>query len=147
MGSLFLLLPMPRILAIDYGNKRTGIAVTDNLKMIASALTTLHPKELIQFLKEYTVKEEVECIVIGKSNKLDNTDNEIEKNIQSFIVDLKNNFPAMKLERIDERFTSKIAQRAIIDAGIKKMERRDKSLVDKVSAAIILQSYLELNSK
>ncbi len=135
---------MSRIIAIDYGTKRTGIAVTDNLKMIAGALTTLHPKELIQFLKEYTAKEEVECIVIGKSNKLDSTDNEIEKNIQSFIVDLKNNFPAMKIERIDERFTSKIAQRAIIDAGVKKMDRRNKSLADKISATIILQNYLEI---
>ena len=134
---------MPRIIAIDYGNKRCGIAVTDNLKMIASSLTTIHPKELIKYLKDYMLKEEVECMVIGKSNNLDNTENEIEKNISSFIVDLKNNFPAMRIERIDERFTSKIAQRTIIDSGIKKMERRDKSLVDKVSATIILQTYLE----
>ena len=117
--------------------------MTDNLKMIATSLTTLHPKELIGFLKEYMHKEEVECIVIGKSNNLDNTENEIEKNISSFIVDLKKNFPAMKIERVDERFTSKMAQRTIIDAGIKKMERRNKSLVDQVSATIILQSYLE----
>ena len=91
----------------------------------------------------YIKKEEVECIVIGKPTNLKNADNEIEKNIQSFIVDLKRNFPAMKIERMDERFTPKMAQRSIIDAGIKKMERRDKSLVDKVSATIILQSYLE----
>ncbi|MBI4930086.1 MAG: Holliday junction resolvase RuvX [Bacteroidetes bacterium] len=134
---------MPRIIAIDFGNKRTGLAVTDNLKIIATPLTTLHPKEVIIFLKEYLKKEEVECIVIGKSNNLDNTENEIEKDIQSFIVDLKNIFPAMKIDRMDERFTSKMAQRTIIEAGIKKMERRNKSLVDKVSATIILQSYLE----
>lgn len=137
---------MSRILAIDYGNKRTGLAVTDNLKIIATALTALHPKEVIPFLKNYIKKEEVECIVIGKPTNLDNTDNEIEKNVQSFIVDLKNNFPEIKIERIDERFTSKIAQRAIIDAGIKKMERRNKSLVDKTSATVILQSYLELKN-
>ena len=136
---------MPRILAIDFGNKRTGIAVTDNLKMIASTLTALQTKEVIPFLKEYLRKEDVECIVIGQPLNLDNTDNEIEKNIQSFIVDLKNNFPKMKIERVDERFTSKIAQQTIMNAGIKKMERRNKSLADKVSAAIILQSYLEMN--
>lgn len=134
---------MPRIIAIDFGNKRTGLAVTDNLKMIATGLITLPPKEVIGYLKEYSSKEQIECIVIGKSNNLDNTENEIEKNIQSFIVDLKNNFPDMKIERMDERFTSKMAQQAIIDAGIKKMERRNKSLVDQVSATIILQSYLE----
>ena len=134
---------MPRIIAIDFGDKRTGIAVTDNLKMIATALITLHPQEVIPFLQDYMKKEAVECIVLGKPVNLNNTDNEIEKNIQSFIVDLKKNFPEMKIERMDERFTSKIAQRTIIDAGIKKMERRNKSLVDKVSATLILQSYLE----
>ena len=135
---------MSRILAIDFGNKRTGIAVTDKLQMIASSLTTVETKNIISFLQDYMKKEEVECIVIGQSINLDNTDNEIEKSIQSFIVDLKKNFPQMKIERIDERFTSKIAQRTIIDSGIKKMERRNKSLVDKESATIILQSYLEL---
>ena len=136
---------MSRILAIDFGNKRTGIAVTDNLQMIASSLTTVETKNIISFLQDYMKKEEVECIVIGQSINLDNKDNEIEKNIQSFIVNLKNIFPHLKIERVDERFTSKMAQRTIIDAGIKKMERRNKSLVDKVSATIILQSYLELN--
>ena len=135
---------MSRILAIDFGNKRTGIAVTDKLQMIASSLTTVETKNIISFLQDYMEKEEVECIVIGQSINLDNTDNEIEKNIQSFIVNLKRIFPQMKVERIDERFTSKIAQRIILDSGIKKMERRNKSLVDKVSATIILQSYLEL---
>ena len=135
---------MSRILAIDFGNKRTGIAVTDNLQMIASSLTTVPTKEIISFLKEYINKEEVECIVIGQSINLDNTDNEVEKNIQSFIVNLKKIFPQIRIERIDERFTSKIAQQTILDSGIKKMERRNKSLVDKVSATLILQSYLDL---
>lgn len=133
---------MPRILAIDYGNKRTGIAVTDNMQMIASSLDAVQTKEVIAFLRDYFKKEEVECIVIGKPTNLDNTATEIEKGIRSFIVDLKKNFPDMKIERIDERFTSKIAQQTILDAGIKKMERRNKSLVDKVSATLILQSYL-----
>ncbi len=134
---------MPRIIAIDFGNKRTGLAVTDNLKMIATSLTTLPTHEVIIFLKGYLTKEEVECIVIGKPLKLDNQANEIEMNIQVFIGELKKNYPSVKIERMDERFTSKMAQQAIIDAGIKKMERRNKSLVDKVSATIILQSYLE----
>lgn len=135
---------MPRIIAIDFGTKRAGLAVTDNQKLIANSLTTLHPNDVIPFLKEYSKKEEIECIVIGMPYNLNNTDNEIEKNIQSFIVNLKTNFPGVKIERMDERFTSKMAQQTILDAGIKKMERRNKSLVDKVSATIILQSYLEL---
>ena len=134
---------MGRILAIDYGAKRTGIAATDPLKMIASPLETVSTGEVIDFLKKYFSKEEVECVVIGKPVNLDNSDSEIEKQIQSFIVNLKKQFADMKIERMDERFTSKIAQSAILDSGIKKMERRNKSLVDKVSATLILQSYLE----
>jgi len=134
---------MGRILAIDYGTKRIGIAVTDTLQIIANALDTVNSKDAMNFLKDYFEKEEVESIVIGKPSNLDYTDNEIEKNIQSFIVDLKKSFPKIKIERMDERFTSKIAQRTILDAGIKKMKRRNKSLVDKVSATLILQSYLE----
>jgi putative Holliday junction resolvase len=136
---------MSRILAIDFGNKRSGLAVTDNLKMIATPLSALPTKNVISYLTEYLKKEEAECIVIGMPYHLDHTEQEIEKNIQLFILDLKKSFPAMKIERMDERFTSKIAQRAILDAGIKKMERRNKSLVDKISATIILQSYLEFN--
>ena len=132
-------------MAIDYGTKRIGIAVTDPLKMIANSLTTVESKEIIGFLTDYLKKEEVECLVIGQPFNLDNTDSEMEHNIQAFLVNLKIVFPEIKIERIDERFTSKIAQRTIIDAGIKKMDRRDKSLADKVSAAIILQTYLEIN--
>jgi putative Holliday junction resolvase len=134
---------MPRIIAIDFGNKRTGLAVTDNLKLIATSLTTLATNAVIPFLKDYFAKEEVDCIVIGKPVNLNNQDNEIEQNIQSFIGELKKNFSSMKIERMDERFTSVMAQQTILDAGIKKMARRNKSLVDKVSATIILQSYLE----
>jgi putative Holliday junction resolvase len=135
---------MARIMAIDFGTKRIGIAVTDPFKMIASALTTVDVKEIMNFLDAYFKKEAIECIVVGQPLNLDNTDSEMEKNAQSFIEHLKIKFPFMRIERMDERFTSKIAQRTIIDAGIKKMERRDKSLADKVSATIILQSYLEM---
>jgi putative Holliday junction resolvase len=134
-------------MAIDFGMKRTGIAVTDNLKMIATSLETLPTKETISFLKNYFQKEEVEVIVIGKPVNLDNTEQEIEKNIQGFIVDLKKNFPEKNIERMDERFTSKIAKQTILDSGIGKMKRRNKSLVDKVSATLILQSYLETLQK
>ena len=134
---------MGRIMAIDYGTKRIGIAVTDPLKMIANGLATVNSVEIMKFLKDYVQKEEVECIVVGQPFNLDNSASEMENNIQAFLVNLKTEFPIMKIERIDERFSSKIANRAIIDAGIKKMDRRDKALADKVSATIILQSYLE----
>ena len=134
---------MGRIMAIDYGTKRIGIAVTDPLKMIANGLATVNSVEIMKFLKDYVQKEEVECIVVGQPFNLDNSASEMENNIQAFLVNLKTEFPIMKIDRIDERFTSKIANRAIIDAGIKKMDRRDKALADKVSATIILQSYLE----
>lgn len=130
-------------MAIDFGLKRTGIAVTDNLKIIATALDTVQTKEIVPFLKQYFSKEQVETLVIGKPVHLDNTEQNIEKYIQSFIVDLKKNFPALRIERFDERYTSKMAYQSIIDAGIKKIKRRNKAIVDKVSAVLILQSYLE----
>jgi len=134
---------MSRILAIDFGLKRIGIAVTDTLQLIATALTTVESKDIISFLKDYLSKEQVDCIVIGKSVDLQNENNPIEINIQSFIVDLKKFFPETKIDRFDERYTSKMAQQTILDSGIKKMERRNKALIDKISAVIILQSYLE----
>jgi putative holliday junction resolvase len=134
---------MPRILAIDFGLKRTGLAVTDRLQLIATPLDAVESKHLLSFLKAYFLKEEVACVVIGKPTNLQNHDSPIETNIQAFMVDLKKNFPDIIVERFDERFTSKMAQQTILDAGIKKMERRNKFLVDKVSAVILLQSYLE----
>lgn len=134
---------MARILAIDYGNKRAGIAVTDPLQLIATGLTTLHPNELIEFLKSYFEKEKVDCVVIGEPKQLNNLPSESEKYIETFIKKFKSNFPTVKIERIDERFTSKIAFRTLIDAGLKKKDRRNKFLVDKVSATLILQSYME----
>ncbi len=137
---------MGRIMAIDYGTKRIGLAVTDNLKMIATSLTTVLVNDLMIFLEAYLLKEEVECFVLGRPMNLDNTESEMEKNVLSLIEALRRKFPLIKIERMDERFTSKMAAQTILAAGIKKMDRRDKSLVDRVSATIILQSYLEQQS-
>lgn len=130
-------------MALDFGLKRTGIAVTDNLKIIATALDTVPTAEIIPFLGRYFENEAVETVVIGKSVRLNNTEQDIEKYIQMFIVDLKKNFPALKIERFDERFTSRMAHYVLLDSGIKKMKRRNKAIIDKISATLILQSYLE----
>ncbi len=134
---------MGRILAIDYGRKRVGIAVTDELKMIANSLTTVHSKDIIIFLKKYTDKESVECFVIGEPKQMNGKLSESEKFIEPFIKLLKKEFPDIKIERFDERFTSKIAVRTMVDAGIKKKDRQNKALIDSISATLILQSYLE----
>lgn len=134
---------MGRIMAIDYGTKKIGIAVTDPLKIIATALTTVDTKHIIEFLKEYFKKEEVECVVVGQPLNLDNSESEMEKHTISFIEELKHNFPTLAVKRIDERFSSVMAQKAILEIGLKKNVRRDKTLVDKVSATILLQSYLD----
>lgn len=134
---------MARILALDYGLKRTGIAVTDELQIIASGLTTVVSNELIPFLKSYIEKESVTVIVIGEPKQMSDEVSESEVYIQSFLKSLKEEFPAIKLERVDERFTSKMAFQTMIDGGLKKKKRRDKALVDQISATIILQSYLQ----
>jgi putative Holliday junction resolvase len=134
---------MSRILAIDYGVKRSGIAVTDSSKIIATALQTVETKHLLSFLTEYLSKEEVECVVIGSPLNLHGKEQDIEEQIRYFIVNLKEKFPTLKIERIDERFTSKMAEQIIREAGIGRKKRRNKSLVDKLSATIILQDYLE----
>ena len=133
---------MPRILAIDYGLKRTGIAVTDPLKIIATALTTVESPKLIQFLKDYFKKEEVELIVIGEPKNWDESDTHATPLVKKLVEKLKKEFPQMPLKLVDERYTSKMAGDAIIEMGIKKKDRRDKSLVDKVAATIILQEYM-----
>ncbi|NVJ88622.1 MAG: Holliday junction resolvase RuvX [Flavobacteriaceae bacterium] len=133
---------MGRILALDFGKKRTGIAITDELQIIASGLTTVATEDVIHFLKEYTTKENVELFIIGKPKQLNNTDSESEHLIKPFLKKLKSNFPSIPLERVDERFTSKMAFQTMIDGGLKKKQRRDKALVDEISATIILQSYL-----
>jgi len=133
---------MSRILAIDYGEIRTGIAVTDELQIIASGLTTVKTDELIKFLIDYTNKELVELFIIGKPRQMNNTDSESEKHILSFLKHLKNSIPTIPIVRVDERFTSKMAVQTMIDSGLKKKQRRNKGLVDEISATIILQSYL-----
>ncbi|WP_299679129.1 Holliday junction resolvase RuvX [uncultured Tenacibaculum sp.] len=133
---------MARILAIDYGLKRTGIAVTDELQIIASGLTTVETDTLINFLKDYINKETVERFIIGKPKQMDNSDSESEQLISSFIEKLKKEIPSIPFERVDERFTSKMAFQTMIDSGLKKKQRRNKALVDEISATIILQSYL-----
>jgi putative Holliday junction resolvase len=133
---------MARILAIDYGKKRTGIAVTDNLQIIASGLTTVPTKELYTFLKEYTNNEKVELFLVGEPKQMNNSASESEALIIPFIDDLIKMFPSIPIKRIDERFTSKMAFQTMIDSGLKKKQRQNKALVDEISATIILQSYL-----
>jgi putative Holliday junction resolvase len=134
---------MPRILAIDYGTKRCGIAVTDPLQMIATGLTTVHSKDIIDWLKKYMEKESVETIVVGDPKNLRGEKTDASEHADGFVTLLKRNFPGMKIARVDERFTSKMAVKTILDSGMKKKDRQDKALVDEVSATIMLQSYLE----
>lgn len=133
---------MARILAIDYGLKRTGIAVTDELQIIASGLTTVNTKELIPFLQEYLKKESVELFLIGEPKQMNNEPSQSEAFINPFLNKLKVIFSKIPIERVDERFTSKIAFQTMIDSGLKKKQRKNKALVDQISATIILQSYL-----
>jgi putative Holliday junction resolvase len=133
---------VPRILAIDYGSKRVGLAVTDPLKIIASGLTTVHSKDIISFLENYLKKEEVECIVVGEPKTLMNKASDSARFIEPFVKHLKKKFPEMKIERYDERFTSSIAHQSMIDGGMKKKDRQNKETVDMISATIILQDYM-----
>lgn len=133
---------MARILAIDYGTKRTGIAVTDPLQLIASGLTTVATQDIFIFLTKYFQDEKVELILVGEPKTLANTPSKSEKHITPFVEKLKKTFPKMLVKRIDERFTSKIAFQTMIDSGLKKKQRRNKELIDEISATIILQSYL-----
>ena len=133
---------MARILAIDYGTKRTGIAVTDELKLIASGLTTVRTHDLFDFLATYFATEDVELVIVGEPKKVDGTHSENEKNITQFLNRFHKIYPERKLERVDERFTSKMAFQTMIDSGLKKKQRQNKALVDEISAAIILQTYL-----
>ena len=133
---------MARILAIDYGSKRTGIAVTDELQIIASGLTTVRTKELLDFLEKYFSKEDVELVLIGEPKQMDNSASQSEVGIQEFLKKFKEKFPEKELKRVDERFTSKMAFQTMIDSGLKKKQRQNKGLIDEISATIILQSYL-----
>ena len=134
---------MSRILSIDYGRKRTGIAVSDPLQIIASGLTTVPTHQLMDFLLNYIKQEQVECIIIGHPKQLNNEDSENMKNIVPFINRLKKILPDMPVQLVDERFTSVLAHQTMLAGGLKKKDRQNKALVDEISATIILQSYLE----
>ncbi|MBV7268524.1 Holliday junction resolvase RuvX [Winogradskyella luteola] len=137
---------MGRILAIDYGTKRTGLAVTDEMQIIASGLTTVETKDLLVFLKDYTVSENVVKFVVGEPKQMDNTASESEVFIQKFLKQLAKVIPEIPVERVDERFTSKMAFQTMIDGGLKKKQRQNKALIDEISATLILQSYLSSKS-
>ncbi|NPA66980.1 MAG: Holliday junction resolvase RuvX [Chlorobi bacterium] len=137
---------MGRILAIDYGRKRVGIAVTDPLKIIANGLETVHSKDIFDFLEDYLKKEQVETIVVGYPLTLKNEDAEALRFINPFIKKLIKKFPEVNIDTYDERFTSKMATAAMIQGGMKKKDRQNKATVDKISAVIILQSYMEFKS-
>lgn len=134
---------MGRYLALDYGTKRTGIAVSDTLKLIANGLTTVPTHTLMDYLKAYLQKEDVECIIVGLPKQMNNEYSENMKYIRPFVKKLQSAYPSMRIEYYDERFTSALAHRTMIDAGLKKTNRQNKALVDEISATIILQSYME----
>ena len=133
---------MPRIISIDYGLKRTGLAVTDPLQIIATGLTTVESKLLIPFLKNYFAREEVELIIIGEPKNWDDTDTHATPLVEKIIKQLQKNFPAIPIKRVDERYTSKMAKDAMLEMGLKKMQRRNKKLVDEIAATILLQEYM-----
>ncbi|MFN8251816.1 MAG: Holliday junction resolvase RuvX [Ferruginibacter sp.] len=134
---------MGRILAIDYGGKRTGIAVTDPLQIIATGLTTIDSKELIPFLKKYFSSETVDMVIIGMPLNWDESDTHGTPLVKEAIKKLQKEFPAMPLKTVDERYTSKMAKDAMLQMGLKKKDRRDKKLVDEIAATIMLQEYLQ----
>ena len=133
---------MARILCIDYGLKRTGIAVTDPLKIIAQALTTVETPQLFNFLKDYFKKEAVELILIGEPKNLDDSDTHATPHVKKVIERLHKEFPAIPVETVDERYTSKMASRAMVDMGMKKKQRQEKGMIDQVAATIMLQEYM-----
>lgn len=134
---------MARILAIDYGLKRTGIAVTDPFQIIATGLTTIDTKELIFFLKKYFTEEVVELIIIGEPKNWDESDTHATPLVRKAIIQLNKEFPSLPVKTVDERYTSKLAVQAMVQMGLKKKDRRDKKIIDKVAATIMLQEYLQ----
>lgn len=133
---------MARILSIDYGKKRTGLAVTDPLQIIATGLTTVETPQLFKFLKEYFAKEPVELIIMGEPKNWDDTDTHATPLVKKAVERLKKEFPTIPIKMVDERYTSKMASQAMIDMGLKKKQRQNKALVDEIAATIILQEYL-----
>lgn len=136
---------MARIMAFDFGTKRLGIAVTDPIQIIATGLTTIHPKDVVDFLKKYLQTEQVETFVVGEPKQNDGSNSDTEKYIVGFMNVLKKNFPQIPIVRMDERFTSVMAQRVMLQSGLKKSARQNKALTDTISATIILQGYMEKN--
>jgi len=136
---------MGRILAIDYGTKRKGIAVTDELQLIASGLTTVETHGLMPFLSTYFSNETVDTLVVGEPTQKDGTASNVEGNIQNFVKGFSVKFPNIPIVRVDERYTSKMAFKTMIDSGLKKKQRQNKALVDEISATIILQQFLYTN--
>lgn len=132
-----------RLMAFDYGTKRIGVAVTDPMQIIATALTTVHPQDIWTFLTEYLQTEQIETFIVGKPKQLDGSDSESASHVVGFMRKLKKTYPTIPVAEIDERFTSKMASAAIAQSGKKKKDRQQKGLVDTVSATIILQSYME----
>jgi len=137
---------MGRLLAIDYGTKRTGIAITDELQLIASGLTTVGTYELLPFLKNYFASEKVDLIVVGEPTQKDGTPSQVEEEIQKFLKKFSEEIPNIPIFRVDERYTSKMAFQTMIDSGLNKKQRRNKALVDEISATIILQDYMKMNN-
>lgn len=130
-------------MAFDYGTKRIGIAVTDPLQIIATGLTTIHPKDIVEFLKKYFLTEDIECFVVGEPRQMDGTPSQSAPHVKGFITILKRNFPGILIVTVDERFTSKMASATVAQSGFKKSDRQNKERIDTISATIILQSYLE----
>lgn len=138
---------MGRILAIDYGKKRTGLAVTDPLQIIANGLTTVASHEVLKYLKDYLQKEPVEAFVVGYARQMNHSDSESMQYIEPFVKQLSKHFPQIPVYRVDERFTSKMAFQTMIDGGLKKKQRQNKALIDTISATIILQSFMEQKAR
>ncbi|MFI5160341.1 MAG: Holliday junction resolvase RuvX [Sphingobacteriales bacterium] len=132
-----------RIMAFDYGTKRIGVAVTDPMQIIATGLDTIHPKDIIEYLKKYLHAEQVERFVVGEPKQMDNTPSQSAQHVRGFVTLLKKNFPEIPIEMLDERFTSKMASAAIAQSGMGKKARQNKALVDNVSATILLQSWMQ----
>ncbi len=129
-------------MAIDYGKVRTGLAVTDPVRIIATALTTVETPTLLSYIKDYCTREEVDIFVVGEAKHMDNTPSESMALIEPFVQELQKTFPGKEIARVDERFTSKMAFQTMIDSGLKKKQRRDKGMIDQISATLILQTYM-----
>jgi putative Holliday junction resolvase len=138
---------MGRLIGIDYGTKRVGLASTDPLKLIANTLTAIHAKDVIHFLKEYMTKEEVECFVVGKPLRLNGTNSQSAVHVEKFVHLLHKNFPQTPVHMVDERFTSAIATRSLLEMGLKKKDRAKKSNIDQVSAVLILQTFMQMQNR